>query len=311
MNPLCTRTSRNIGDNMRNWILLALITVLSSGCLSSQIVPKESLLQSMRTISIVPIESPPLLLTPRTEEDRATIIAMIRSAAAPTTASAPMGAGPGASLAQLAAPFTFAPSVGLRSGAAVVVVIGGMSMLFEAASSGKEISEEAGEVMIDHPSERWLPSIEYAKTAVLALQQRGYHEVRMIDGYASLPVADRSITWHMENWLAPIRRWYNSNVSKVDYAPLGSVKADVILEVGVMNYEYAFERLFLQVWVKLIDPTTKQVLGRARNFEQSTAQPLALLLQNNAEGMKRLALEIGNRSLAKCLADVGLASSSD
>jgi hypothetical protein len=99
-----------------------------------------------------------------------------------------------------------------------------------------------------------------------------------------------------------------SDVSTIDYASLGSAKSDVILEVGVLNYEYGLERVILQVWVKLIDPSTRQVLGRARSFEQSTAQPLAPLLQNDAQGMKRLVLEMGNRLLAKCLADVGLAS---
>jgi hypothetical protein len=183
-----------------------------------------------------------------------------------------------------------------------------MLMLLEAASSGKEVPGEAATVVMDSSSETWVPSIEYAKTAVLTLRQRESFDARMIDGFARLPIADRSITWHLENWMAPIRRWYSSDVSTVDYASLGSAKADVILEIGVLNYEYALERLLLQVWVKLIDPSTRQVLGRARSYEQSTAQPLAPLLQNDAEGMKHLVLETGNRLLAKCLADIGLAS---
>lgn len=293
---------------MDNWILVILIGVLSSGCVSSQIVPREDVLRSMRTISVVPVESPPLVLHPNTEKDRTAIIAMMKSATGPVAAIAPGASGPGTSLAQLAAPLGLAPPVGLRKGANIVVAVGGIVMLLEAASSGKEVPGEVGAVVIDHPSETWVPSVEYAKMAVLALQQRGSLEVRIIDGYARLPNADRSVTWHLENWLAPIRRWYNSDISTVNYASLGSAKADTVLEVGVSNYEYASERLLLQVWVKLIDPRTKQVLGRARSYEMSTAQPLAPLLQNDAEGMKRLVLEMGNRLLANCLADVGLAS---
>jgi hypothetical protein len=160
--------------------------------------------------------------------------------------------------------------------------------------------------MPGYPGESWVPSVEYARTAVVVLQQRGFRGARMIDAYVRLPIADRSVTWHLENWMAPIRRWYNAGVSNVDYASIGSAQADVILEVGVSNYEYAFERLILQVWVKLVDPDTGQVLGRARNFEQSAAQPLAPLLQSDAEGMKRLVVEVGNRLLARCLDDVGL-----
>jgi hypothetical protein len=48
----------------------------------------------------------------------------------------------------------------------------------------------------------------------------------MIDGYVRLPITDRTTTWHMENWLGPLRRWYNSDVSTVDYAALGSDHAD-------------------------------------------------------------------------------------
>lgn len=293
---------------MRNWIPALLMGVLMSGCVASQVVPKESAVRSMRIISVVPVESPPLLLQPNTEEDRKAIIAMMKSAADLTAAGAPGLSGPGASLAQSAVPLMLAPPEGLRSGASVVAAIGGMLMLLEAASSGKEVPGEVGAVVKGYPSQTWVPSVEYAKTAVLVLQKKGSLDVQMIDGYARLPIADRSITWHLENWMAPIRRWYNSDVSTVDYASDNPAKADVILEVGVLNYEYAFDRLILQVWVKLIDPRARQVLGRARSFEQSPAEPLAPLLQNDAEGMKRLVLETGNRLVTQCLAEVGLVS---
>ena len=292
---------------MKNLILAALVGVMLSGCVSSQIVPEEGAIRSVRTISVVPVESPPLLLHPNTEEEQAAIAALTRSAASPAAAPAPDISGPGAGLAQSAAPLALAPPVAVQRGAATLMTIGGMLLLLDAASSGKE-TPGGGAVVAGYPSETWMPSVEFAKTAVSLLQRRETLDVRMIDGYVKLPIADRSITWHLENWMAPIRHWYGSDVPGVDYASLSSGKADLILEVGVLNYEYAFDRLILQVWVRLIDPNTRQVLGRARNFEQSKTQPLAPLLQNDAEGMKRLVLEAGNRLVGKCLADVRLTS---
>lgn len=294
---------------MNRWSLALLLCVFTSGCVSSQIIPKESVLRSMRTISIVPIESPPLILHPSTEDDRTAIAAMMRSATAPSAASAPSVSGSGASLSQSAAPLTLAPAAGIRAGASALVIIGGMAMLLEAASAGKEVPGEIAVIEMDRPSETWVPSVEFAKKALAALQQTGSRDIRVIDGYVRLPITDRTTTWHMENWLGPVRYWYNSDVSIVDYAALGSDHADAILEIGVINYEYAsFESLLLQVFVRLIDPGTKQVLGRVRNYDHPEAGPLAPLLQNDAEGMKRLIVETGNRLLATCLVELGSTS---
>jgi hypothetical protein len=179
-------------------------------------------------------------------------------------------------------------------------------MLAEASSAGKEVPGETAIIERGQPSEIWTPSVEFAKTAVVTLQHAGSREVRMIDGYVKLPITDRAITWHMENWLGPIRRLYSSDMSTVDYAAMGSVHADAILEVGVLNYEYASGRLILQVFVRLIDTRTRRVLGRARNISFSKGGPLAPLLQKDADGMKRLILETGDRLLAKCLTEIGL-----
>lgn len=294
---------------MKPWILALLLGAFTSGCLASQIIPQESVVRSMRTISVVPIEAMPLILHPATEDDRTAILDMMRSTTPPSATSAPSASGAGASLSQSAAPLILAPSAGIRTGASALAVVGGMAMLLEAASAGREMPGETPEFEMDHPSETWMPSVEFAKIAVAALQKTGSRQVRMIDGYVRLPIADRSTTWHMENWLGPIRRWYNSDVSTVNYTALASDHPDAILEVGLINYEYAsFESLLLQVVVKLIDPRTKQVLGRVRNYEHPNAGPLAPLLQDDAEGMKRLILETGDPLLIKCLAEIGLTS---
>ncbi len=41
----------------------------------------------------------------------------------------------------------------------------------------------------------------------------------------------------MENWLAPIRAWYNGDISPFDYREFAEQGIDAVLEIGVLNYE--------------------------------------------------------------------------
>ena len=58
--------------------------------------------------------------------------------------------------------------------------------------------------------------------------------------------------------------WYNS-----DRAAKGALGADsdVVVEVGLSNYEVGLGLLLVQVHLRVIDPVTGNVLGRARAGE--------------------------------------------
>jgi len=291
---------------MKQLFSAVLLSVLMLGCVSSQIIPKENALSHIRTICIVPIECPPLLLHPASKDDRTAIVALLESAANPSGVVAPNITGGGDSIVQSAAPLINAPIANIRTGASILTVIGGLALLVEASSAGKEVPGETSAIEMGRPKETWMPSAEYAKTAMSALRKVESRDVRVIDGYVRLSITDRSISWHMQNWQGPIRRWYDSDPSTLDYKTIVSKHADAILEVGVLNYEYFSERLCLMVVVKMIDSRTKQVLGRAKNYSYSKVGPLTPLLQNDGEGMKRLIIETGNGLLVKCLSEIGL-----
>lgn len=293
---------------MKQLFLVLLLSFLVLGCVSSQIIPKENALSHIRKIDVVPIECPPLILHPASKDDSAAIADLVKSTTHPSGVVAPDKTGVGASFSQSAAPLINAPVANIRTSASILTVFGGLALLVEASSAGKEIPGETAVVEAGLPNERWMPSVEYAKKAVAALQQAGSRKAVAIEGYIRLPIADRSTTWHLENWLAPIRHVYNSDVSTIDYAAISSNQADAFLEIGVINFEYFNGGLLLQVFVKLTDARTKQVLGRARNFSSTKTRPLATLLRNDAEGMKRLILETGNKLLFKCLSEIGLTS---
>jgi hypothetical protein len=286
---------------LKRWSLPLLFCVFASGCVSSQIIPKESILLSLRAISVVPIDGTPLVLNPDTPDDVKAIRALMQSTERQISTSVPSVNGPGTSFYRSDAPLAaVSPPRTLGAGAILELPV--------AALAGREVPGETAVIEMGKPNQTWVPNVEFAQTAMEALQQGGKREVRMIDGYIKPPIADRSITSHMENWLGPIRRLYNSDVSTIDYTAIGPNWADAVLEVGTLQYEYSMGRLFLTVFVRLVDLRTKQVLGRTKDYSYPKVGPLTPSLQNNGAGMKRIIIETGNHLVTRCLAEIGLTS---
>ena len=109
----------------------------------------------------------------------------------------------------------------------------------------------------------------------------------------------------MENWLEPIRDWYNEETSKFDYKALKYEQFDAVLEIGVGNYEVGTGMIALSVMLKLIDPLTGQVLGRARAWEWPRTGTDGIF-ENDGQRFKDMISALGSKLITKCLADVGL-----
>lgn len=290
---------------MKQLVFIITLSVFASGCVSSQIIPNKNALSALQIIRAVPVEVPPLILHPESKEDKEAIEAAADISLNAVSPRNPMG--PTASITAEAATLMSVPIKGFRTGSSLLAIVGGMTMLAEAASAGKEVPGETAIVQLGQPSDTWTPTVQYVEKAVRMLRQKGRHDAYVVEGYLRLPISDRSITWHMEDWLGPIRRLYNSDVSTIDYTPINFGSSEAILEVGLVNYEYWNKRLLLQVFVRLVDPKTKQVLARSRKSSFTKTGPLLPLLDNDAEGMRRLILETGERLLDSCLKEIGLA----
>ena len=112
-----------------------------------------------------------------------------------------------------------------------------------------------------------VPTAGLAQMAAEILQPSGGRTVYLVDGYLRLPRVDRSqypIAVASEGQ-ARIQRWYNEDVTAIDYRGLGRDGLDAILEVGILG---VLKRTHPKghVLVRLGDPTTKQVLGRAEDW---------------------------------------------
>jgi hypothetical protein len=274
--------------HVRHMIAMLLVATMASGCVAIQRTPTETMVSGLRAVAIVPIEAPPLLLHPRTEADRAAVAAV---------GLAPPG--PGGN------PFPYAPYMPLTIFCPLCAAGFAIAMPVTLAASSTPRAREAATMTREQPPP-WMPTAGLARIASQLLQRAGRPETFVVEGYAVLPIADRSVNEYLENWMAPVRRWYNAEVSMLDGAQLGAPQVDAILEVGVSNYEYIGSRLILQVMAKLSDPRTKQVLGRARNADSPKAESLALMLQDHGQPLRRLIETTGEALVIQCLKDLGL-----
>jgi len=267
---------------MKNVIALILVATLTSGCVAMTRTPPESVVSRLKVIAIVPVEAPPLLLHPDTEADRANM--------AKLGLTSPEGGSSGTAYLTLPifCPLCVATSLPLSI----------------AISSIPRPSDTV--VMTREQPPQWMPTAGLARIAARLLQRPGSRETFVADGYALLPIADRSVNVFLENWMAPVRRWYNSDEFILEYSQPTPPQSDATLEIGILNYEYFSDILLMQVMVKLSDPTTKRVLGRARNWVTSRGKSLAEMLQDQGQPLRRLIETNGEASLAECLKNLGL-----
>jgi len=112
-----------------------------------------------------------------------------------------------------------------------------------------------------------VPTAGLAQMAAEILQPSGGRTVYLVDGYLRLPRVDRA-QYPMavaSEGDARIRRWYDEDVTAIDYRRLGRDGLDAILEVGILG-DLKSTHPKGRILVRLVDPTTKQVLGRARDW---------------------------------------------
>lgn len=154
---------------------------------------------------------------------------------------------------------------------------------------------------------RRVPTVELARETAAQLRAGLGVNVDVIDGYLALPgIEDRSRTFFMENWMAPIRAWYNEDQSSFDYVQLPNKNTDAVVEVGISNYEMLRGGIVIQVMSKLVDPTNKRVLGRSRNHVIEKIPPIKVLFGNEGQNYKEFFAQVTRDLIAANLKELGL-----
>lgn len=114
----------------------------------------------------------------------------------------------------------------------------------------------------------WIPTVVLAQKVTARIASGGKHEVFMERALRKYPgIATRERAVFLENWMAPMRDWYNQDFSPFDYRAYRDQDVDTVLEVGLLNYSLYRDHMILQVMLRLVDPGTGRVLGRARQTD--------------------------------------------
>ncbi|MGZ5050503.1 MAG: hypothetical protein ACXWF8_05520 [Methylobacter sp.] len=265
--------------------LLTLLSLLAS-CLAAPVKLSTQTMAGIRTILVVPVESPPLEVIPDLIENRFPVYGQYQYQEMPRYEYLREGIykSPGDVLI-----------AGLVSNDDIVPVI---NLSRPPAATGKT----AGLEPVPSLADNWAPTFILAQRVVSQLNGKA----TLSNYYYRLPIASRDRNANLGNWHRVIERWYGQNGSAVDYRQLGLEQADAVLEVGIRSYRIFEGQTSLQVLIKLIDSNTRQVIGRTSARTFSAEDSPQGLLANDATKFKRLVADMGAQLTAECLNELGL-----
>lgn len=257
-------------------LLRPALAMLLAGCVGLPVRPDAGSLSRLQRIHLVPMETPPLVV----------------DAAYAATGSA--------SLVHFLPRYTpdMARAVGVLSG--IVILLELPEMMERASRYDPGLQRQM------QPVESWQPSVEIARAAARQLSATR-RAVSLAAQRRPVPgVQQRGRTFLMENWMAPIRAWYNDRQPPARDAALARQGVDAVLEVGLSNYEVFAGRLLLQVHVKLLDPATGRLLGRARAYSFTELPAMDAAFAGEARVFKQAVARQGGLLAARCLRKLGL-----
>ncbi len=272
-------------------LFLALTVTLLTACVSLQVKPPPEKLDAIERLLIVPVEPPPLLVHRGVELPEHPRPILVEHASS---------VGHGAMEISM---------VGDPRGYIGVFLVAGIFLLVEAAIGGPTTSEEEIVTLeeLESSEKTWIPTVILSREAASQIQSTGSREVWVAPQFFKFSgIRDREATLTMEDWLGPIRRWYNLDISPFDYSRLNLRKGDAVLEMGLSNYEGFADRLVVQVHTKLVDPSTGDTLGRARAAAYPVVGDLKELFKDEARGFKDLFTSLGSELVADNLTYMGL-----
>ena len=269
--------------------VLLLPVFLLSGCLATPIKPSANKMNEIRTVLVVPVESPPLEVISDMIETRFPVYRQYHYQAMPyyVFLEKEIYKNPGGVL--IAGLVSEDDSVSVADIQKTSVSMEKSDSLEPAASL----------------SDNWTPTFMLAKQAVSQLNSEGI-KAALSDNYHRLPIASGNRDANLGNWRNAIEQWYNQSMASVDYRQPDLEHVDAVLEVGIETYRIFDVQTSLQVLIKLIDPNTGQVIGRNSAKTFSVEDSPQTLLSQDAEKFKQLMTEMGAQLVARGFSGLGL-----
>lgn len=291
---------------MERGLAVIVLAALSGGCFALQRTPDLTVLHSLRTIAIIPLEAP----TPQYHFR-------------PRGLRVPVAPGPGALvLAPIVIPVAiFLAADHIQRTAAIpetpLTAVAGSPT--DGVQRTTAMSETPVGAVAGRTKDSGALTTELAREAVAILQRFNMTVTAFLaDGYLQLPLIDTARPPDQVQFETDtrIRRWYNEDTANVNYSGLSTEGVDAILEVGISDYWYTDIGLVLQVHARLVNPETKAVLGRARNeypplSSRLLGPPMRGKPPGTPEQRDNPAVTIGRQLMLDCLKDLGLIRDSE
>ena len=213
---------------MRRCLSMIVLAALCTGCSAMQRMPDQNVLQSLQTIAVIPLEAP----APRD----------------------PVRGG-------------CEGCAGGKLGLVLLPVIIPAAILTSVHEANRAAAIPEGALTLERKPQGGSGRLtgELATAAAEALQEHGMRTAYLVDGYLRLPSADTAtspadVRFEVQ---ARLRRWYDAKVARVDYSGMNTEGMDAILEVGLSDYGCPNNEANCAVQVRLVNPATNEVLGRA------------------------------------------------
>jgi len=275
--------------NMKSYCVLLPLLFILSGCLATPIKPSTHTMNEIHTVLVVPVEPPPLEVIPDLIESRFPVYSQYQYQSMP--------------------PYLFLEENVYKNPGGVLIA-GLVSKndtvpiadLHQPSASMEKI---AGLEPTASLSENWTPTFILAQEAISQLNGERIKAI-LSKHYYRLPIASGDRNANLGNWRSAIEQWYGRNMSSVDYRQHGLEHVDAVLEVGIKTYRIFNAQTSLQVLIKLVDPSTRQIIGRISAKTFSVEDSPQSLLNDEAEKFKRLVADMGTQLVTDGLSDLGL-----
>lgn len=277
--PVAIRTDpqRRTVVSMTSFALIGVfLAVLTTGCWAPPIKPDASELLGIKSILIVPVESPPLDVFPDLAEQSDPAYQAIKNM-------------------QLEFP--------VESG--IYQTPGGITV------AGNIIDDSITKISTsnasDHQELGWSPTRVVSSQALKLLAAESYRGAISPEFYR-LPLPDNRGGSGLQAWWDATRAWYALERTVTDYHLAG--RFDAVLELGISGYRVFEDQVSLQLLLKLIDPVSQRVIARASDESFVVDDSAARSLMGDGEKFKQRIAQLSVPLLRQSLRDIGLYTSS-
>jgi len=253
---------------MKRYLAVFVLVAFCPGCAALQRTPDASVLQSLQTIAVLPL-----------------------AGHAPISSTSPWYSG----------------AAGNVAGAALLIVLGPF-LLIDSATRAAAIPEGALTLEREPQGDNGRLTVALARAAAETLQEQGARNIYLVDGYLRLPMADTAMSPEDVQFeeRTRLRRWYEEKMARVDYGGMSIEGIDAILEVGLSDYGCPNNEANCAVQLRLVNPATKEVLGRATHQTHLWKIFWWWEERPTPEHLANLAKDKGREAIMECLKDLGL-----